>query len=279
MRIGIVTDSACDLPPEVLSRLDVISVPLDVRLGATGSEQLAGLSAEEFWKRAAESEDLPETSAPSPGAFAEAFLAQRSKGYDAVVCVTISSDLSATFQAARAGAESVAGEVKVAVIDSRFATLGEGLIVLEAHEQAQKAENLDELAEQVRRVTERVQVMGTLDTLDNLRRGGRIGSAQAFIGSLLSIKPVVEVRNGVVEGESKQRTRGRSLQYLSDKVHAIGPLHRLAVVHAMARDVVKMEELLGDIAVDQPMITSIMGPVIGAHTGLGTIGIALLQKD
>ena len=278
MRIGIVTDSASDLPPATLSDLGIISVPLDVRLGAVGSENLRDVSAEQFWAKADASANLPETSAPSPGSFAEAFHEQKRQGFDAVICVTISSDLSATFQAALAGAGAVAPEIPVVVIDSRFATLGEGLLVLEAHSLAAKGDDLDRTAAEVRAVIGRLGVLGTLDTLDNLRRGGRIGSAQAFIGSLLSIKPVVEVRNGVVEGESKQRTRGRSLDYLSDKVHAAGPLKRLAIVHAMAPDVSKMVTLLSDVEVDEPLFTAVMGPVIGAHTGVGTIGVAMLRR-
>jgi DegV family protein with EDD domain len=249
-----------------------------VRLGDVGSDELRNARAEEFWVRAASSDALAETSAPSPGAFAEAFLTLRQHGCDAVICVTISSDLSATYQAARSGAEEVAGEIPVDVVDSRFATLGEGLLVLEAASQADAGTDLAGIGENLRRLTGKIEVLGTLDTLDNLRRGGRIGSAQAFLGSLLSIKPVVEVRNGVVEGESRQRTRGRSLQYLSDKVHAAGPLHRLAIVHAMASDVAKMQALLDDIEVDEPVITAIMGPVIGAHTGAGTIGVALQRR-
>jgi DegV family protein with EDD domain len=261
-----------------LSDLGIISVPLDVRLGAVGSENLRDASAEEFWAKAGASADLPETSAPSPGSFAEAFAEQKRRGFDAVVCITISSDLSATFQAAHAGADAAASELPVEVIDSRFATLGEGLLVLEAHSLAAHGDDLENTAAEIRSVIDRLSVLGTLDTLENLRRGGRIGTAQAFIGSLLSIKPVVEVRNGVVEGESKQRTRGRSLDYLSDKVHAAGPLKRLAVVHAMATDVSKMQALLSDVDVTEPLFTAVMGPVIGAHTGLGTIGVALLRR-
>ena len=121
--------------------------------------------------------------------------------------------------------------------------------------------------------------MGTLDTLENLRRGGRIGSAQALLGSLLSIKPVVEVRNGVVEGESKQRTRSRSLQYLADRVLSGEPPARLAVVHAAADDVGLVIEKLRSITPPDGIVVNTIGPVVGAHTGLGTIGVCWLEPE
>ncbi len=122
---------------------------------------------------------------------------------------------------------------------------------------------------------ELISTFGTLENLESLRRGGRIGGAQAFVGTLLSIKPVIEVRDGRVEGESRQRTRARSLSYLAAKIREAGPLKRLAVVHAGADDVGDLISLIGNIPVDEPLTISIMGPVIGAHTGIGTIAIAL----
>jgi DegV family protein with EDD domain len=122
-----------------------------------------------------------------------------------------------------------------------------------------------------------MEVFGTLDTLENLRRGGRIGSAQAFIGTVLQVKPVVEVRDGVVKGESRQRTRARSLRYLADKVNSAGPLRRLAVMHAAAHDVDEFRALIKPVSLEYPLVVSYIGPVIGAHTGVGTIGACFLR--
>jgi DegV family protein with EDD domain len=119
----------------------------------------------------------------------------------------------------------------------------------------------------------RLSVFGAIDTLENLRKGGRIGGAAAALGTLLSIKPVIEVRDGVVEQESRQRTRAKSLRYLADKVHAAGPLERLAVIGADAPDLDQFVALIDDVKVRYPRLTGEIGPVIGTHAGPGAIGV------
>jgi DegV family protein with EDD domain len=277
VRIGVVTDSACDLPPDVVQALNIAVVPLDVRLGDIPTEQVRTLDPAAFWALAGTTTALPETSAPSPGAFVDAYLACRDEGAEAVICITISSALSATYEAARSAAGAVAADIRVEVIDSRNATMGEGLLVIEAAEVATSSIAFDELVEQVSAAVGKLTVLGTLNTLDNLHRGGRIGTAQAFIGTMLQVKPVVEVRDGVVEGESRQRTRARSLKYLADKVSAAGPLKRLAVMHAAATDVDEFAAMLSPTSLEYPLVVSFIGPVIGAHTGAGTIGVCFLR--
>jgi len=258
-------------------QLDVIVVPLDVRLGSTPTEEVRVLEPAEFWQLAARTPELPETSAPSPGAFVEAFLSRRDAGAEAVICITISSALSATYEAARSAAAAVAADIRAEVVDSRNATMGEGLLVIEAAELARGPLPFDAILEDVKGAVGQLHVLGTLDTLDNLRRGGRIGTAQALIGTMLQVKPVIEVRDGVVEGESRQRTRSRSLKYLADKVNTAGPLKRLAVMHAAAPDVAEFTSMLSPTALEHPLVVSFIGPVIGAHTGAGTIGVCYLR--
>jgi DegV family protein with EDD domain len=271
--IRIVTDNGCDLPDALLAEHAITVVPLDVRLGDLPAEKLRGISAEEFWKLARHSEALAETSAPAPGAFHDAFTAAADDGYAGVVCVTLSSGLSATYQAARAGAEPFAGKFPVAVIDSLSATVAEGLLVLEAAELVESGASFALTVATVTAAVPRTFIYGTLDTLEYLRRGGRIGHAQAFFGSLLSIKPVIVVRNGVVEAESRQRTRARSLEYLVAKIAAMRPLKRLAVAHADAADIDVFLDLLAPVFPRSETLVSYIGPVIGAHSGPGTIGL------
>ncbi len=275
MPVRVVTDSASDLPAELIARHEITVVPLDVRLGDYDVAEMRRIDPAEFWRRAGASDALAETSAPSPGAFRDAFLAARAQGCDGAVCVTISSRLSATYQAASAGATEVGDAIAVEVVDSRFATMGEGLLVLEAAERAARGETAAQIARGVREAIADVATLGTLDTLDFLRRGGRIGTAQALVGSLLSIKPVVEVRDGAVEGESRQRTRARSFRYLADKVAALAPVKRLAVVHAAAPDLGEFLALLAELDLGVEPIVSYIGPVIGAHTGPGTVGVCV----
>ncbi len=247
-------------------------MPLDVRLGDNDPELLRSLDGDAFWALAERTDALPTTAAPSPGAFRDAFESLHDRGCEHVVCITISSGLSATYQSASVGASMC--EFPVDVVDSMNATMGQGLLVLDALDARDRARDGDALVTYLNEARSRIRTLGTLDTLDNLKRGGRIGSAQAFLGSLLSIKPIVEVRNGTVEGVAKQRTRGRSFAYLAQCVREAGPLERLAVVHARAEDVTEFIALLNGVDTREPLIVSTMGPVIGAHTGIGTIGVA-----
>lgn len=274
--IRIVTDNACDLPDALLAEHAITVVPLDVRLGDLPAESLRGISTEEFWKLARQSQALAETSAPAPGAFHDVFAAAADDGCAGVVCVTLSSRLSATYQAAHAGAEPFAGKFPVAVIDSLTATVAEGLLVLEAAELVESGADFARTVATVTAAVPRMFLYGTLDTLEYLRRGGRIGNAQAFFGSLLSIKPVVVVRNGVVEPESRQRTRARSLEYLVTKIAAMRPLQRLGVGHADAEDVDVFLDLLAPVYPRSETLVTYIGPVIGAHSGPGTVGLGVM---
>jgi DegV family protein with EDD domain len=271
--IAIVTDSASDLPAALLEQHRITSVPLEVRLAGLDAATLTAGDGEEFWRRAEATDEMAETSAPSPGDFATAFAEARDAGADGVLCITISSSLSATYQAACNGAAELDGSVAIEVVDSRLATMAQGLLVLHAAEMAAATTGLEELADRTRAAIDDCGALGALENLEALRRGGRIGSAQAFIGSLLSIKPVIELRDGVVEGESKQRTRAKSLRYVVDKIAALGPLAGLAVVHANAGD---LDQLLGPLSrvfPSEQTIVTYIGPVVGAHTGVGSIGV------
>jgi DegV family protein with EDD domain len=185
----------------------------------------------------------------------------------------LSSKLSATYQAACAGAAEVADRIAVRVVDSLSVTMGEGILALDAARAGREGVDLDEIADAASRDRERIRVYGALNTLDNLRKGGRIGSAQAIFGSLLAIKPVIEVRDGVVEAESRQRTRTRSLEYLAAKVPDAGDVEVLAVAHAAADDVDSFISLLENKVSRDEILVSYIGAVIGTHSGPGVIGV------
>jgi DegV family protein with EDD domain len=273
MATRLVTDSACDLEKSELAGRAIEIVDLDVRLGEIGPETTRQWKAAEFWEACAKTDVLPETSAPSPGAFQEAFRRAGEAGADSVVCVTLSSKLSATYQAAAAAAEAMAGELAIEVVDSLSVTIGEGLAALDGLAVAEAGGAPQEVVAAVRATLQKIRMFATFDTLENLRKGGRIGGAQAFVGSLLSIKPVIEFRDGVVEPESRQRTRSRSLQYLADKARSLGPLERLVVMHSAASDVDYILDLLAEFYDRDKITTSYIGPVIGTHSGPGTIGV------
>jgi DegV family protein with EDD domain len=262
------------LPASEIARHGIVVVPLDVRLGDDGPDVMRSLSPEEFWERCAKTTELPETSAPSPGAFQEVFAAAKSDGCDGVVCVTISSAMSGTYQAACAGAKELEGEIDVRVVDSRFASMAQGLMVVDAGRRAAAGEEAAPIAAVVTDSIPKMRLYGMIETLENLRRGGRIGGAQAFVGSLLSFKPIIEVREGVVEKESRQRTRTRSLQYLVDKVKNASEISQLAILHAMAPDIDEFAAMIAEVYPPEKTIIGIIGPVIGTHCGPGAAGVA-----
>jgi DegV family protein with EDD domain len=271
--IAVVADSACDLTPEVADRRGVRVVPLRIRFGPEELVDRDELSGKEFWDRVVTGPHMPETAAPSPGDFQRAFAEAADNGAHSVVCVCLSSAMSATFQAAVTAANDMASRLPVHVFDTQSVTMGEGLLVLGAADLAADGADLDRIVAELEAMRARTHVYGVLGTLDFLRRGGRIGGAQHLVGSLLSIKPVIEVRDGVVEVESKQRTRARSLQYLAAKALAAGPLERIGVAVGAADDTDDLLRYLEGVQCTREIVVSELGPVVGSHAGPGTVGV------
>jgi len=276
--IQVVTDSACDLMPATTEERDVRVVPLTIRFGAEELVDRAELSSKEFWDRVITGPDMPATSAPSPGAFEQAFLEARDAGSTGVLCATISSGLSATYQSARTAADAVSDRIAVQVVDTQSVTMGQGLLVLAAADMAADGAGLDDMAAALEDMKGRTHVYGVVDSLDYLKRGGRIGAAAHLVGSLLSIKPVIEVRDGVVEVESKQRTRSRSLQYLANKALEAGPLDRLGIANGVAPDFDEVLELVRRARPEHELVASDLGPVVGSHAGPGSVGVCFITK-
>lgn len=279
MTVRVICDTACDLPPEVIEELGVALVPLHVRFGEAEYLDREQLSTKEFWRRCSSGPEFPETAAPSPGSFQQVFESAASAGATGAVCVTLSSKLSATYDSASQAAKQIGDNFPVRVVDSRSASLGEGLVVIAAAEAAAQGADPGATAAAAESACRRLSVFGAIDTLENLRRGGRIGGAAATLGALLSIKPVIEVRNGVVEEESKQRTRAKSLRYLAAKVHAAGQLERFAVMGAEAPDFDEFLALVSDVASQRPRVVGDIGPAIGTHAGPGAIGVAWVVTE
>jgi DegV family protein with EDD domain len=274
MAVAVVTDSSSDLPADLAAEHGIEVVPLSIRFGDEELVDRRDLTPAQFWARCAASPVLPETAAPAPGAFQSAYERAAEGGADGVVCVTISSKLSATISAASAAADALEGRLPVRVVDSRSVTMGLGMIVLAAARAAKGGGNVDEVAAEAEGLVSRTRVYGTLDTLENLKKGGRIGAAQALLGSLLSVKPVIEVRDGEVEPGPKQRTRARALAWLAEKVAADSPTGEVAVISGMAPDVDTLCDLLSRHLPRERLVVADLGAVIGTHAGPRTIGVA-----
>jgi DegV family protein with EDD domain len=273
--VRIVTDSASDLSDELVKEHGIIVVPLTIRFGVEELQDRQELSPEEFWLRCKGKTTLPETAAPSPGAFIEAFQRAADEGADEVLCLTISSGVSGTYASALTAAGTFNAR-PVHVVDTLTLTLGQGLLVIAAAEEAAAGATLEQLVAATQDRIGRVHVYGVLGGLEHLQRGGRIGGAQALLGSLLSIKPVIQVKGGEVAEESKQRTRARALAYLIAKVTADAPLERIGVADGACDDIADVLGRLGTIATEHPLVSVPLGPVVGTHTGPNTVGVCYI---
>ncbi len=276
MTVGIVTDSSCDLHDDEIDSTGVEVVPLFIRFGTDEFVDREQITVEDFYRRMASAEHLPQTAAPSPGRFEQAFRRRLDAGCEAVVCINLSAAISATMQSAvqAAGAIAAAGDsADIRVLDSRSVTAGLGTLVLQAARMASDGAGADAIEAFVADASERTHVFGTLDTLENLRKGGRIGSAQALLGSMLSIKPIVDISSGEVAEAAKQRTRRKALGWLRDTVRAAEPVEHLAVMHGEAADVDDFCGMLAEVHSGDIRVCKV-GPVVGAHAGQGVLGMA-----
>ena len=276
MTVRIVTDSSCDLPQAMADALGIRIVPLSVRFGDTEYIDRTTITATEFWSKCAASATLPETAAPSPGSFEETYRSLAAEGATAIVVVALSSDLSATMQSAEIAARAVAPGIDVRIVDSRNASMGLGLTVLACAELAKTGASVDEVVARAQSVIPRTRVFAALDTLDNLKKGGRIGGAKAMLATVMSIKPLISITNGLVEEAGKQRTRSKALAHLVDILrNQEVPIERLAVLNAQCADIDAFVAMVKEVYTGEIIVGDI-GAVIGTHAGQGTIGIVFL---
>ena len=276
MTVRIVTDSSCDLSAADIERYQITVVPLTIRFGDEEFTDGQDLSAENFYEKMAASDDLPSTAAPAPGAFETVFRELAAGGADAVVCINLSFALSATGESAQNAARALEGEVDVRVVDSGKVSVGLGLMVKAAAAAAEAGHRADEIEAQLAQLKDRVFIYAVLDTLDNLKKGGRIGTAQALLGSALSIKPCLDLTSGVVEEAGKQRTRGKARSWLTKQVAEAGELEQLALAHGAADDIDAFTASLGDAPAHNPLTVTLIGPVVGTHAGPGVIAAAYI---
>jgi DegV family protein with EDD domain len=273
MPVQIVTDSSCDLADEQAAEFGIRVVPLSIRFGAEEFTDGVQLTATQFYDRMATSEALPETAAPSPGAFETAIREAGANG-DPVVVTTISSALSATMASAENAARAIGDDIDVRVVDSRSITAGLGMKAVAAAKLAAEGGSADDVVALIEGLSTRTNIFGALNTLDNLKKGGRIGGAQALLGSVLSIKPIVDISDGSVKEAGKVRTRRKSLVWLRDHVFALPDIEELAVCSGMATDTEELIELLAPRYAREQLQVWTIGPVIGTHGGPGILGLA-----
>ena len=278
MTIRIVTDSASDISLEEAEDLGIEIVPLSVRFGEAEYTDLVDLSVSDFYQKMAESDLLPSTAAPSPGAFEAAFKRCAEAGAEGVICINLSLALSATGQAAQLAADALADTLPVKCIDSKSITCGLGTIIRKAAGAAKDGGSMDEIVALVENLTSRTRIFATLDTLENLKKGGRIGGAKAMLGTMLQFKPCLDLSSGEVVEAGRQRTRKKSLIWLKEVLESEGEISELTIIHGDAPDVEEFATLISDIIpIDQIRINQ-LGAVIGTHGGPRVLGVTYLVR-
>ena len=283
-RIAIVTDSTADLAPEAAAAAGVRVVPLFVRFGAAEFRVGVDLSTEQFWMRMLAPEaPFPTTAAPSPGTFRETFEACFAEGADAIVCPTIGSKLSATFQSATLAAQALPDR-EIHVIDTGSTSMATGIPALFAAEMAAAGAPGGDIAASVRDRLPDIDLYVAVDTLEYLKKGGRLSPARAAIGTVLSVKPIITVRDGIVVMAERPRTRARARERVVELVMA-RPVERIAILHTptSTRDEVEafrdglVARALGGI---DPASVSIglIGASTGPHLGRNLMGAVFLRR-
>lgn len=277
-KIRIITDSVCDIPADLLARYNIAVIPCYVNYnGQSYADDGKQLNRDEFYRILPALNPYPTTSAPSPALAAE-MLAAALEGYDHLVGIHVPSALSATFANIRLGASQLPQE-RVTLVDSQMLTMAQGMQVLLAAEVAEKTGSVAAVLETLEQVRQHQRLYAVLYSLDALRRSGRVNPLISSIGTLLQIKPIVEVRSSQVEPVSRVRTFSKALDALYELVVAQAPFDRLTVLHIQNREGAQaFLERLGDLAPPDTLIVEV-GPTLGTHIGPGSIGAATLNRQ
>ena len=270
---AVVTDSTADLPDEWRDRYGIEVVPLKVLFGSETFRDRVDMTDAQFFERLAASSKLPTTSAPSPGEFAEVY-ARLAKDYEACISIHIGRQLSATAEAARVGAQSVEG-FRVEVIDSETVTMPMAFLCKVAAE----SRSLDEATAAVKERVPKARVLALLDTLRYLEMGGRLSKAQAMIGTMLDLKPLLLVKDREIKPVDRVRTRARAIPRMVEHFRGDLPVEYVAVMHAQAPD--EAEEIATKLRAELPGQEVTIGPigcVLGTHTGPRALGVVYLKR-
>jgi DegV family protein with EDD domain len=276
MTIKIVTDSVSDIPQAVASELGITVVPLNVVFNAVTYRDGVDITTDEFYERLAKDRQLPTTSTPSPQVFAE-FYDGLAKGADGILVITIGRKLSATSESALKAVGIKKNKCRVEVIASELAMMAEGLLVIAAAKAAKRGASLDELVDLTRRNISRSGIRLAFDTLDYLERGGRIGKAQALMGSMLGINPVLGIKDGEVFPFARERSRAKAIDQLYNFVAGYKQIEEMAVEDATTPD--ETEAFVNRVSSVYPrerIYRSKVSPVIGTNVGPRVIGVAVL---
>ncbi len=281
MAVKIVTDSTAYLSKEHCTQYDIHVVPLKVLFGGRVYKDGIDLTNEEFYNMLSKADKLPTTSQPSSGEFEEVYAGLVSQGHE-IISIHISGKLSGTIESARAAAGQFPG-AKIHVVDSCSTAFGLAMMVLETAQAVQQQYDSGYILHQLERMIRHTTVLFVVDTLEYLEKGGRIGAARALLGTLLKIRPVLKIEDGLIVPVSSVRTKKKAIAFMLEQAVALVNQRpcKVAVAHAQAPD--ERDELLGMVQgrlnIAGEILVSEVGPVIGAHTGPGVLGLAVCPLE
>lgn len=279
MVVRIVTDSTADLPTEVARELGITVVPLTVFFGDDAYLDGVELDNAGFYQKLEASKDLPRTSQPSPAAFQETFQKLIDEGAEAILSVHLSSKLSGTYQSACTGRDSLpesARKVPIEIIDSLSVSVGMSYAIMNAARMAREGKSLEELKAYSEDTLARSDILAVLDTLEYVRRGGRIGGASAMLGNMLSFKPIIAVKNGEVVPVERPRTRGKAYARVAQLLAEMGDVEYVGVAESNDEVGQQLSAALREVYKGELPVYR-LGAVLGAHTGPGTAAIAIVR--
>jgi len=276
MTIRIVTDSMSDIPQELANKLNITVIPVNVLFGTESFRDGVDLTTEQFYARLVTSKTLPTTAVPSLGTFIETY-ESLAKESDEILVITISHKLSGTFETACRAAEMVKTRKRIEVIDSLHVIMAEGMLVIQAAKAAQDGKNLDEIIKMVRNNIPRAEERMAFDTLEYLKKGGRIGAGQAFLGSILKLNPILCLKDGEVYPISRERSRAKAIESLYNYTSGFSNVDAIAVEDATTPDEADALSLrLKANFPGKPIYRSKVGAVMGTHVGPSIIAVSII---
>jgi len=277
--VKVVTDSCSDITPQLAQELGINVVPLYVQFGDETYRDNVDLSTEEFYHKLEISKIHPTTSTATPAEFANLFnkLAEETKE---ILVITLSEKFSATYAAALQSKTMVKKDCHIEVIDSRVGAGAQMLLVILAAQMARAGASLDKIVDRVKMAIPRVQIRMTFDTLEYLRRGGRIGKAQAFLGSLLKVNPVLGIKGGATFPIARARNRTEAMDFLVNFVKGFSQVEAVAIEDATTPDDLQtLASRLKDVVPPERIYLSKVSPVVGTHVGPHVLAVAVLEAE
>ena len=283
MAVKLVTDSTCDLPKELAQRWQITVVPCNVHFGDEVYKDGVDMGPDEFYSRLVASPRLPTTAQPSVNDFHQIYGPLTDAGHD-VVSIHLSAKFSGTLNSATQAREALqttrGGSGRIEIIDSRTASTGLGLLVLAAAQMVKEGATSDEVVERVRVLLPQTHCYFLVDTLEYLKRGGRIGKASAFLGSILSIKPILMIRDGEAHPVERPRSRDRGLTRLVEIARGLAPAKYLSIVYSTTPgEAESLRASLSDLVPEDRTVVSRFGPVVGTYLGPGAVGVGVLSDS